>query len=197
MPARRQRRTEFRRPTDTASSPRRPLREWQPTSVPAPAPAWDETEPPPRRRIQELPPHFPTTSRANCGWIPQPREIPRSAALRRARPAPKIEKGSLRRPPAEARPHADAQVSWWFANKVVPSDPTRQSKPARPASARAAIRRAPAEHRQRTSPQTGRSRDRSSDRRMASECASACRVAKLTSFLFRARSAAISSNSAL
>src|SRR5882762_8855916 len=82
---------------------------------------------PRRRSTRELLPRLPAKSRANCESTPRPREIPRRRAPLRESPPPRIETDRILPVQAWLRPHAGAQSSWWFANRVARWAPTRQS----------------------------------------------------------------------
>src|ERR1019366_3406653 len=127
-PEPRRRRTGSHPPHDTARSPPSPPRGSPATLPPEPVPASAGTELPRRRRNRKLLPRLPAKSREDVESTPLPREIPRRLAPSRERPRLRIEMDRILRVEAWLRPHAGAQSSSWFANKVVPSDPKRQNR---------------------------------------------------------------------
>src|ERR1039457_2050754 len=133
------RRTGSHPPPDSARTPPSPQRGSPATLPPALVPASAGMELILRTRIRKLLRRLPARSSADFEWTPAPREIRRRPAIPREILRPRIEKD---RPlPVEAwhRRHAGAQSSSWFANKVVPSDPKRQSRRERRASTRGAV----------------------------------------------------------
>src|ERR1019366_6534460 len=141
------RRTESHLSPDSARSPPSPPRGSPATLPPKPSPASAGMELTRRTRIRKLLPRLPARSRADFESTLLPREIRRRPAIPREILRLRIEKD---RPlPVEAwhRRHAGAQSSSWFANKVVPSDPKRQSRRERRASTRGAVPPALVEHR--------------------------------------------------
>src|SRR5260370_6202107 len=124
-------------------------------------------EPPRRRRIRKLLPRRRATSTTNFELTPLPREIRRLSALLRESLPPKIEKDRILQAEPSSHPHAGAQSSSWFANKVVPSDPRRRSRHELRASTRGAVPPALVADRCKTSPQSARGRDRHSGRHTA------------------------------
>src|ERR1700687_118527 len=128
-PEPRRRRSGSHPPRDSARSPPSPPHGSPAILPPEPVPASAGTELPRRRRSRKLPPRLPARSRANAESTPLPRGIPRRGAPLRESPRPRIEKDrTILQVEAWFHPHAGAQSSSWFANKVVPWGPRRQSR---------------------------------------------------------------------
>src|ERR1700674_2671845 len=117
-PEQRRRRIGPHPPRDIAPSPPSPRLGSPATLPPGPVPASAGRELPRRRSIRKLLPSLPAKSRANCESTPRPREIPRRRAPLRESPPPRIETDRILPVQEWLRPHAGAQSSGWFANRV-------------------------------------------------------------------------------
>ena len=168
------------------------------TALPARAPASDETAP---RR----PAACSQTSSTGPGHVHGSVFVSSSTSLKPALRNTARQTAGLGKPKwirsaparATARPHADAPRPSCSANKADQTDPRRESTPALPVAARAAIPAMPTRgSRKNITPkrEVARSKLLSGKGRL---CASACCVVKFVSPRVRARCSAISSKSAL